>query len=126
MAKVILNGSDLTLEDLVAVARDKAEVALSEDAKAQIIASRKLVDKFVEEERVVYGITTGFGKFSEVHIKEEETKTLQRNLIISHSCGVGNPLPIETARAAQVLRAPALAKGFSGEKLETVDTLIKI
>lgn len=126
MAKVILNGSDLTLEDLVAVARDKAEVALSEDAKAQIIASRKLVDKFVEEERVVYGITTGFGKFSEVHIKEEETKTIQRNLIISHSCGVGNPLPIETARAAQVLRANALAKGFSGAKLETVETLINM
>lgn len=126
MEKIILNGSDLSLEDLVKVARFKAKVELSEDAKAQIIASRKLVDKFVEEERVVYGITTGFGKFSEVHIKEDETKTLQRNLIISHSCGVGEALPIETARAAQVLRANALAKGYSGIRLETVETLINM
>ena len=93
MAKVILNGSDLTLEDLVAVARDKAVVALSEDAKAQIIASRKLVDKFVEEERVVYGINTGFGSLSRVSIPEEDNAQLQENLIRTHSSGYGNPRP---------------------------------
>lgn len=126
MEKIILNGNDLSLQDLVAVARHKAPVELSESAKERILASRALVDKFVEEERIVYGITTGFGKFSEVHIKEEETKTLQRNLIISHSCGVGNPLSIEIARAAQVLRANALAKGYSGIRLEAVETLINM
>lgn len=126
MEKIVINGYDLTLDQVIQVARHHAEVALSSDAVEKIEASRKLVDKFVAEDRVVYGITTGFGKFSEVSIPEEETKALQKNLIMSHSCGVGNPLSKEVARAAMLLRANALAKGFSGIRLETVETLIAL
>ncbi|MDD7761167.1 MAG: histidine ammonia-lyase [Firmicutes bacterium] len=126
MEEIILNGSDLSLEDLIAVARFNAPVELSKEAEEKINSSRALVDKFVEEERVIYGITTGFGKFSEVHIPEDETKLLQKNLIMSHSCGVGKPLSIEIARAALVLRTNALAKGFSGIRLVTVKTMIEM
>ena len=126
MDKIVLNGSDLTLDQLVAVTRGGATVELSDDAKERIKASRRIVDKFVEEERVVYGVTTGFGKFAEVIIPEDETKELQKNLIMSHSCGVGNPLPEDVARGIMVLRANNLAKGFSGIRLETTETILKM
>lgn len=126
MDKIILNGRDLTLEQLVQVTRNHAVVELADEAKDKIIASRKLVDKFVQEKRVVYGITTGFGKFAEVIIPEDETKELQKNLIMSHSCGVGNPLSEDIARGIMVLRANNLAKGYSGVKLETVNTILNM
>lgn len=126
MEKVIINGSDLTLEDFIQVTRGKMEVQLSEDAIKKVKRSRSLVDKFVEEDKVVYGITTGFGKFSDVVITGEETKTLQRNLIISHSCGVGNILDEEIVRGILLLRANALAKGYSGIRLSTLETLIEM
>ncbi len=126
MDKIVLNGSDLTLDQLVAVTRGGATVELSDEAKDRIKASRRIVDKFVEEERVVYGVTTGFGKFAEVIIPEDETKELQKNLIMSHSCGVGNPLPEDVARGIMVLRANNLAKGFSGIRLETTETILKM
>jgi len=84
------------------------------------------VDRFVQEEKVVYGITTGFGKFSDVVISSEEAKELQRNLIISHSCGVGNPLQEEAAKGIMVLRINALAKGFSGIRPSTLNTLVQM
>lgn len=124
MERVVINGRDLSLQDLVNVARYNYKVELSEDAKEKIIKSRQLVDKIVEEERVVYGITTGFGKFSEVHISKEMTKELQKNLIISHACGVGRNFDKDIARAIVLLRANSLANGFSGVRLETVETLL--
>lgn len=99
---------------------------LTPEAVEKINKARAVVDKFVDEERVVYGITTGFGKFSDVVISKEETKQLQRNLIISHSCGVGNPLDEEIVRGIMLLRANALSKGFSGARLETVNTLVEM
>lgn len=126
MRKVIIDGNSLTLEDFVKVARCRVEVGLSEEAIAKVNKARGLVDKFVEEDKVVYGITTGFGKFSDVVITGEETKTLQRNLIISHSCGVGNPLDEEIVRGVMLLRANALSKGYSGIRLSTLNTLIEM
>ena len=124
MDKIVINGNDLTIEDVVKVARCHAEVEISKDAKDRIIASRKLVDKFVEEERVIYGITTGFGKFSEVHISKDMTKNLQKNLIMSHSCGVGELFDEDIVRAIILLRANSLSKGYSGARLETIETLV--
>lgn len=121
---VKINGYDLTIDDVVNVARKGYKVELTEEATEKVIKSRNIVDKFVEEERVVYGITTGFGKFSDVYISKDEAEDLQRNLIISHSCGVGNPLDTEIVRAIMLLRANALAKGFSGIRLSTLETLI--
>lgn len=85
MNKVYIDGSNMNLRDFILVARQRTQVELDDNAKTRIKRSRDLVDRFIEEERVVYGITTGFGKFSDVVISCEETVALQRNLIISHS-----------------------------------------
>lgn len=124
MDRVIINGNSLTLEDIVNVSRNFYTVEISESAKDAINAARKLVDDFVDSGRVQYGITTGFGKFSDVMISKEDTRALQRNLIVSHSCGVGSPLDEEIVRAVMLLRANALVKGYSGIRLSTVETLV--
>jgi len=126
MKKVIIDGNNLSIEDVINVARNNYAVELSDDAIQKVNKSRNLVDRLVEEEKVVYGITTGFGKFSDVVISKEEAKQLQRNLIISHACGVGNPLDEEIVRGIMVLRANALAKGYSGMRLSTLNTLIEM
>ncbi len=124
MNKVIINGNDLRLKDIVNVARNNYQVELSEEAIKRVEKSRGIVDKIVEEDRVVYGITTGFGKFSDVSISGEDCKTLQRNLIISHACGFGNSLDTDIVRTIILLRANALSKGYSGIRLSTLQTLV--
>lgn len=124
MNKVIINGNDLRIEDIVNVARNNFQVEISEEAIKRVEKSRGIVDKIVEEDRVVYGITTGFGKFSDVSISGEDCKTLQRNLIISHACGFGDSLDTDIVRAIILLRANALSKGYSGIRLSTIQTLV--
>lgn len=124
MNEIIIDGNSLTIEDVVMVARKGYKVRISEEAEKKVVKARNLVDKFVEEGRVEYGITTGFGKFADVVISKENTKQLQKNLIMSHACGVGDELPHEVVRAAMLLRANALAKGYSGIRLSTLKTLI--
>lgn len=126
MEKVYINGSNLTLEEFIKVTRRGAKVELDKDAILRVEKARALVDEFVDKDKVVYGITTGFGKFSDVSITGEETKTLQRNLIISHACGVGNPFDEGIVRGIMLLRANALSKGFSGIRLSTLNTLIEM
>ena len=126
MNDIFINGQDLTLEQVIMVARQNYKVNLDEKAKERVLKSRRIVDEIVKNNKVVYGITTGFGKFSSVSISREDSKTLQRNLILSHSCGAGNKLPIEAVRAIMLLRANALAKGFSGIRLKTLETLIEM
>lgn len=124
MNKVIINGNDLRLEDILNVARNNYQVEISEEAIKRVGKSREIVDKIVEENRVVYGITTGFGKFSDVSISGEDCKTLQRNLIISHACGFGDSLDTDIVRTIILLRANALSKGYSGIRLSTLQTLV--
>jgi histidine ammonia-lyase len=121
-----INGSNLSIEDIINVARKNHIVELSKEAQENVIKSRKIVDKFVDEEKIVYGITTGFGKFSDVVISKEETKILQKNLIISHACGVGKHFSEDVVRAIMLLRINALSKGNSGIRLETLNTLIEM
>ncbi|RVU54731.1 histidine ammonia-lyase [Anaerosphaera multitolerans] len=124
MNKVILNGSDLTLEELVAVARDHVEVEIAESAIAAIEESRRIVDEIVEQERVVYGVTTGFGSLCEVSISNDESSQLQENLIRTHAVGYGNPLPEDEVRATILIRINSLVKGYSGIRLSVVNTLL--
>ncbi|MTI48587.1 MAG: histidine ammonia-lyase [Firmicutes bacterium] len=126
MNKVILDGNSLTIQDVINVARNNYTVELTDAAVEKVNKSRKLVDRFVDSEKVVYGITTGFGKFSDVVISKEEAEQLQTNLITSHSCGVGEQLDEEIVRAVMLLRANALAKGFSGIRLSTLRKLIEM
>ena len=126
MSTIRIDGNSLSLEDFIQVVRFDKKVELTDDAKVKIDKARALVDEFVDNKKVVYGITTGFGKFSDVSISKEETKDLQRNLIISHACGVGNPLSLEMAKGVMLLRANALSKGNSGIRRSTVETLIEM
>lgn len=126
MEKVLIDGNKLSIEDFIQITRGRKEIDLSKDAIERVNAARALVDKYVEENRVVYGITTGFGKFSDVVITGDETRELQRNLIVSHACGVGKPLPEEIVRGIMLLRINALAKGYSGVRLSTLNTLIEM
>ncbi|MFJ7747255.1 histidine ammonia-lyase [Peribacillus sp. NPDC097295] len=123
---MILTGEDLTLHLSKKVIFEKEKVTLSQNASKKVLNSRKVVEKIVLDKRVVYGITTGFGKFSDVYIDTEDVKELQHNLIHSHACGVGSPFPESVSRAMILLRANALAKGFSGVRLEVVSSLIAL
>ena len=124
MENILITGHTLTLEELAAVCRENAPVALSPEAKQRILESRQVVDMLVDEAAVVYGITTGCGKFSDVTITQDECKQLQRNLIVTHAVGAGEPFPRDVARGIMLLRVNNLAKGFSGTRLELVETLV--
>lgn len=124
METVMLTGENLTLDHVIAVARRGAKVDLAAKARAAVEKARYMVEELLAKEAVVYGITTGFGKFSDVVIHGREVEDLQRNLIMSHATGVGEPLPAEVVRAVMLLRANALAKGHSGIRPETLETLI--
>ncbi len=121
---MIIDGESLTLEDLVKVAVGKELVELSLESKEKVEASRKYVDKIIHNNDIVYGVTTGFGKFCNINISSQDTRTLQVNLIRSHSAGVGEYLPKDVVRAMMLLRANALAKGYSGIRYSTLQTLI--
>ncbi len=120
---VVINGKDLTIEEVVRVAREYEQVSLAPEAEIAIGRARAYVEKKVAEGAVIYGLTTGFGKFQDTFVPPENARKLQRNLIVSHSCGMGDPLPEEVVRAILVLRINAVAKGNSGLKLSTVYTI---
>ncbi|MBZ9687613.1 histidine ammonia-lyase [Clostridium estertheticum] len=126
MTVIQINGNDLTLEQIVMVARKGYKVQLTKEAEERVIKSRSIVDEIVDNNKVIYGITTGFGKFSDVTISGEDCKKLQRNLIISHACGTGKCFSKEIVKTIMLLRANALAKGYSGIRLSTLKTLIEM
>lgn len=127
MKKLVkINGNDLTIEDVVAVARFGAKVELDENQKETILISRKYVEDALAKGQAIYGINTGFGKFSTVSISEEELDLLQKNLIYSDACGVGEPFDTEVVRAMMILRANAIAKGYSGVLMNTIECLINM
>jgi len=121
---VIIDGQSLTIDQVLEVSRFGYKVEISEEAKEKVVIARKFVDELVDSKKVVYGITTGFGKFSDILISKEASQDLQTNLIISHSCGVGNPFSEEIVRAIMLLRVNNLAKGHSGIHPITIQTLV--
>ncbi len=120
---VVLTGENLTLDEVWRVAIDGASAQLAESARARMLAARDLVDGVQGEH--TYGVNTGFGRFVSAHIPDEHAEELQLRLLRSHACGVGAPYPDEVVRAAMLLRANALAKGFSGARVATVELLIE-
>jgi histidine ammonia-lyase len=120
-------GQDLTLADVTAVAREHARVELGEAARARMRASRAWVEGIMIGDRTtVYGINTGFGIFANVRISPTQSRDLMRRLILSHAAGVGEPLPEDSVRAALLIRANALAQGYSGVRVEVVETLLEM
>ncbi|MBE9571963.1 MAG: histidine ammonia-lyase [Proteobacteria bacterium] len=126
MEKIFLGVDGMTMEDLVAIARYEAKVRLTEESEKRILSTRKLIEHWVQEEKIIYGVTTGFGALSDVIISKEDTWQLQENILMSHAAGVGNALDKETVRAVMALRIKDLARGRSGIRLKTVNHLIKI
>ena len=122
----ILDGKSLTIPNLYDLALGRAQAALNIESKHQIEQARALVEHWCDSGEAIYGVTTGFGEFSNVSIKTKDIEQLQENLIFSHAAGTGEPLPIEVVRAMIALRVNALAKGFSGIRLSTVEMLIEM
>jgi histidine ammonia-lyase len=111
---VTLDGEQLTVEQVVAVARDHAAVGLAAGTVARMQASREVVERLASGEEAVYGVNTGVGKLADVRIAPADLQLLQRNVVRSHACGVGEPLELAESRAMMLIRANVLAKGCSG------------
>ncbi len=126
MEEIFLGVDGMTMEDLVAIARYEAKVRLTEESEKRILSTRKLIEHWVQEEKIIYGVTTGFGALSDVIISKEDTWQLQKNILMSHAAGVGNALDKETVRAIMALRIKDLARGHSGIRLQTVNHLVKV
>src|SRR5215510_773347 len=118
-----VNGQALALSHIAAVALDREEVRISSLAKPRVLASRKVVEEIIARDAVVYGVTTGFGKLSDVRIPREALSDLQLNLVRSHACGIGEPLSEPEVRAMMLLRANVLTLGFSGIRFEIIEML---
>jgi histidine ammonia-lyase len=121
---VVIDGRSLSIADVEAVARGDRRVALAPDAPARMLRAHAHVARIVRDGEVVYGVTTGFGKLSEVAIPPQRLAELQVNLVRSHASGVGAHLPREEARAMMLLRANVLAKGYSGARPELPALLV--
>lgn len=122
--RIILTGHDLTLEDVVAVARHDVDAVLDEEARERVRASRATVAELVARAQPVYGVTTGFGDLAKRRIPPADSKRLQENLVVSHAVGVGRRLDRETVRAMLLLRANTLAGGHSGCRAELIERLL--
>ena len=121
---VVLDGRSLTIADVEAVARGGRRVSLSDDARSRMLHANEHVDRIARNREVVYGVTTGFGKLSEVAIPHERLAELQVNLVRSHASGVGEQLSRDATRAMMLLRANVLAKGYSGARPLLPDLLV--
>jgi len=123
---IVLDGSDLTIEKLVAIARHGEKVGLAPEAVERINICRDLLEEKIQANEIMYGVNTGIGEFSEVVLDEEQTKQFQRYLIYNHAAGIGDPTPIEYVRGAMASRVNVLAHGHSGNRLEIAQTFIEI
>lgn len=123
---VVLNGQSFTLDQLVDIARNGRTAAVSVNSEARIKKARTLVEQWVKKGERIYGVTTGFGALSDVTISFEDTRTLQRNILLSHAAGVGNCMDDDVVRAMMALRINDFCRGNSGLRLETVKTLAHV
>lgn len=123
---IVITGQNLTLLDLKEIVYERKKVDIDPKAKEKIRKCRNYVDKIINEKQVVYGLTTGFGKFANIKISLDNIEELQKNLILSHSTGVGPYLSVEETRAVMLLRINVLVKGHSGIRLSTLQTLVDL
>ncbi len=121
---VTLDGEGLRIEDVVRVARDFERVEISDSVLDRVRKSREVVERILEEGRTVYGINTGLGELVRVKIPPEKRRELQKNLVRSHSSGVGPAMPQDVVRGAMLIRANSLLKGYSGVRVEVINQLI--
>ncbi len=131
MKTIGLDGGSLTIEDVVTVAKsweapEGIHVKIATEAREKIERARRAVEEFIERGEIVYGVTTGFGAFKDKIISPSQMEELQRNMLMSHAVGVGDPFDGATVRALMLIRANTLAKGHSGIRLETLEALLAL
>lgn len=117
----IILGADLTLQEFISVARYGARVEFSDDYCRRVQKSRELVEQWVSEEKIMYGVTTGFGALCTRAIGRNETAKLQENIILSHSVTVGTPLSVERVRGTMLMVLQNLGQGYSGVRLSVLE-----
>ena len=123
---ITLNGNKLTIEEIMEIGSDGVNIKLSNDSIDRMRGSRDHVARILDSGTTVYGINTGFGSLSNVSIEPPELKQLQRNLVLSHACGIGAPMSPESVMRMMAIRANSLAKGASGIRVEVVQTLLDL
>lgn len=123
---IILDGSNLTVEKLVKIARHKEKVELSSEALQRIKTCRAMLEEKIQAHEIMYGVNTGIGEFSEVVLNDDQVKDFQKYLIYNHSAGIGEPMPIEHVRGAMAARINVHAHGNSGCRPEITLTLVEM
>ncbi|QQS33247.1 MAG: histidine ammonia-lyase [Acidobacteriota bacterium] len=129
MKEIVIDGESLTFEQVTAVAYGRPgepRVVLSEHARAKVARCATAVDQLLERGEIAYGITTGFGAFKDKTIGRDQVEQLQRNIVLSHSVGVGDPFDSPTVRAIMLIRANTLARGHSGIRVETLELILML
>lgn len=123
---ITLNGSGLTVEKLVRIARFYEKVELSKDSIERIKTCRAMLERKIQAKEIMYGINTGIGEFSELVLNDEQVKDFQKYLIYNHSAGIGDPMPVEHVRGAMAARINVHAHGNSGCRVEITQTLVEM
>ncbi len=124
--EVVLDGTDLGVAEVIAVARLRRPVSIAPKARHRVDCCRRMIDLLLERREKIYGLTTGFGKLRDITIQGKDVQKLQINLIRSHACGVGEPFDEDVVRAALLLRANTLCRGHSGIRNETLDAVVQL
>ena len=128
MREIVMDGESLTFDQVLAVAQGRPgepRVVLAETAQANVQRAADAVDSLLDRGEIAYGITTGFGAFKDKIISLAEVELLQRNIVVSHAVGVGDPFDTPTVRAIMLIRANTLARGFSGIRPETLELILQ-
>ncbi len=123
---LIIKGSGLTVEDVVAVARHGKKVALETAAQERIVKCRTMLERKIQAHEIMYGVNTGIGEFSEVVLNDDQVKDFQKYLIYNHAAGIGDAMPLEHVRAAMLGRINVHAHGNSGCRPEITNTLVEM
>lgn len=125
MEKHYISSEHLSVERLAYIVENNVEIALSEDAKRRVVECRNFLDRKIETSKEpIYGITTGFGSLCSVSIDKDSLSTLQKNLVMSHACGMGDEVPSDVVRYMIILKIQSLCYGYSGVQLKTVERLV--
>src|SRR3954467_9503297 len=126
--EIVIDGQSLTFEQVTAVAFGSPatpRIVLSDTAKVAVQRCADAVQTLIDRGEIAYGITTGFGAFKDKIISPDEAALLQKNIVLSHAVGVGDPFDIPTTRAIMLIRANTLARGFSGIRVETLELILE-
>ncbi len=121
--KWVINEDDLTINQLSRFIAESPQIVLSDGVLKKIKAGRTVIEDILQSDRLVYGVNTGFGKFADIRIKKDQTRELQRRLVLSHAAGVGAPMPPEIVRLMMLLKIRNLSQGYSGVRPRLVQSL---